>query len=307
MRAIGIPRFGTPDVLTVVDRPLPRPGPGEIRVKVTAAAVNPSDLALRAGLFAGFLTDVPPPYTPGMDAAGTVDAAGPGSRFTAGETVMAFVDPLRPGGGAQAEYVVVPDGHATGLPAELDPQAAAALPMNGLTAHQALNLLGLSAGATIAVTGATGALGGYVVQLAVHRGLRVIAGAAPEDHALLRELEAMPVARTADSYLEAVPEGVDALIDAAAVGQPLLSVIRPEGDYVQCRPGPVDLTPGTTLHRLNVAAHPDKAAALAELAALAAKGVLTPRIAGRLTPDRAAQAHRRLEAGGLRGRQLIVF
>ncbi|NED83826.1 NADP-dependent oxidoreductase [Streptomyces sp. SID11233] len=307
MRAIGIPRFGAPEVLTVVDRPLPEPGPGEIRVKVTAAAVNPSDLALREGLFAGFLKAFPPPYVPGMDASGTVDATGPGSRFAIGDPVLAFVNPLRAQGGAQAQYITVPDDHATAAPEGIDLHDAAGLPMNGLTAHQALDLLNLSAGATIAVTGATGALGGYTVQIAVHRGLRVVAGADPGDHDLLRDLGAMPVGRTADSYLEAVPEGADALIDAAAVGQPLLPVIRPEGDYVQCRPGPLDLAPGTVHHHLNVLAYANKAAALTELAALAAKNVLTPRTAARLTPDQAPEAHRRLESGGLRGRQLIVF
>ncbi|MEU6556337.1 NADP-dependent oxidoreductase [Streptomyces sp. NPDC046915] len=307
MRAIAIPRFGDPDVLTVIDRPVPEPGPGEIRVKVTAAAVNPIDLGLRAGLLAAALEKVPAPYIPGMDASGTVDATGPGTRLTPGDRVIACVNPLRPGGGAQAEYIVVPESEATVLPPELDPVDAAGLPMNALTAHQALTLLDLPAGATIAVSGATGALGGYAVQLAAHRGLRIIAGAAEADHDLLRTLGAMPVGRAAEDYLEAAPEGVDALIDAAAVGAPLLPVLKPESDYVQCRHDPVELPPGTIHHRLNVFAHTDKAETLTELAALAAKGILTPRTAARLTPDRAAEAHRRLEAGGLRGRQLIVF
>ena len=307
MRAIGIHRFGAPDVLATVDRPLPRPGPGEIRIKVAAAAVNPGDLALRSGMFAAFLQNVPPPHTPGMDASGTVDATGPGTDFTPGQRVMAYVNPLHPYGGAQAEYIVTPQDHATPLPDEADLHDAAGLPMNGLTAHQALTLLALPAGATIAVTGATGALGGYVAQLAACRGLRVIAGADPADHDLLRELGAMPVAKTADAYLEAVPEGVDALVDAAATGTALLPVIRQDGDYVQCRPGPLDLPPGMAHHHLNVMAYGNKQKTLEELATLAAKGTLTLRTAARLTPDRAAEAHRNLEKGGLRGRQLIVF
>lgn len=79
-----------------------------------------------------------------------------------------------------------------------------------------------------------------------YQGLRVIAGAAPFDHDLLRELGAMPVAKTADAYLEAVPEGVDALVGAAATGTALLPVIRQDGDHVQCRPGPLDLPPDMT-------------------------------------------------------------
>lgn len=307
MRAIGIPQFGAPDVLTVIDRPVPEPGPGEIRVKVAAAAVNPVDLALRGGAFAPVLKDIPGPYIPGMDASGTVDATAPGSRFVPGDRVIAFVNPLRPQGGAQAEYVTVPETDAALLPAELSLTEAAGLPVNALTAHQALTLLDLPAGATIAVTGATGALGGYLVQLAAHRGLRIVAGAAPADHDLLRALGAMPVGRTAEAYLEAAPEGVDALIDAAAVGAPLLPVIKPDSDYVQCVPGPVDLPSDKIHHHLNVIAYPDKAETLTDLAALTAKGILTLRTESRLTPEQAPEAHRRLEAGGLRGRQLIVF
>ncbi|MGH1555300.1 hypothetical protein ACRAWF_36065 [Streptomyces sp. L7] len=172
-----------------------------------------------------------------------MDATGPGTDYTPGQRVMAYVNPLHPHGGAQAEYIVTPQDHTAPLPDETDLHDAAGLPMNGLTAHQALTLLALPAGATVAVTGATGALGGYVVQLAAHQGLRVVAGADPADHDLVRELGAMPVTRTADAYLEAVPEGADALIDAAATGTALLPVVRPDGDYVQCRPGPLDLPP----------------------------------------------------------------
>ncbi|MFD7031468.1 NADP-dependent oxidoreductase [Streptomyces sp. NPDC059917] len=309
MRALGIPRFGGPDVLGVVERPLPEPGPGEIRVRVAAAAVNPSDLALRSGFFAPFLGELPPPYTPGMDAAGTVDSVGPGSRFARGDRVLAFVNPLTPNGGAQAEYVVVPQDQAAEVPPALELEDAAGLPMNGLTAHQALALLDLPGGATLAVSGATGALGGLLVQLACYRGLRVIAGAHPQDHELIRSLGAGPVARDLDAYLEAVPEGVDAFVDAAGIGAEAARVVKHGGDYVQCGAAPVTLPADRELvhHRLNVLAHPGKAAALTQLAALAAKGILTPRTASRLAPDGAAQAHRRLEAGGLRGRQLLVF
>ncbi|GAX57085.1 oxidoreductase [Streptomyces olivochromogenes] len=107
-----------------------------------------------------------------MDASATVDATGPGTDFTPGQRVMAYVNPLHPYGGAQAECIVTPQDHAAPLPDEADLHDATGLPMNGLTAHQALTHLALPVGATIAVTGLTRAPGGYAVQPAAYQGLR---------------------------------------------------------------------------------------------------------------------------------------
>ncbi|MBR7678989.1 alcohol dehydrogenase catalytic domain-containing protein, partial [Streptomyces daliensis] len=103
MRAVGILEFGDPEVLEVVDRAIPDPGPGELRVRVTAAAVNPTDLMLRSGQLAPYVAEFDPPYVPGMDVSGTVDATGADTLFALGDQVMAFVNPFRPQGGAQAE------------------------------------------------------------------------------------------------------------------------------------------------------------------------------------------------------------
>ncbi|MFF8671167.1 NADP-dependent oxidoreductase [Streptomyces sp. NPDC015242] len=325
MRAVGILEYGGPDVLEVIDRGIPDPGPGELRIRVAAAAVNPTDLMLRSGRLAAYMAAFEPPYIPGMDVSGTVDAAGAGTLFALGDRVMAFVDPFRPQGGAQAEYVVVPAADTVLVPPGLDLLDAAGLPMNALTAHQALALLGLRRGATLAVTGGAGALGGFVIQLAVHRGLRVVAEAAAQDEPLLKQLGAEIIvprhaeptdapqesdaaaASLAERYRRAVPEGVDALVDAAVLGTPILAAVRDGGAVATCRPGPLTPPRGIVRHELNVMAYPDKAAALTELAALACEGLLSPRTAAVLTPSAAPEAHRRLAAGGVRGRQLLVF
>src|SRR5215472_11900955 len=92
MRAVGITRFGGPDVLKIVERPVPEPGDGEVRIRVAAATVNPTDTALRSGRF-GAPDGVEPPYVPGMELAGTVDAAAAGSGFRPGDRVMAITSP----------------------------------------------------------------------------------------------------------------------------------------------------------------------------------------------------------------------
>src|ERR1700757_2855714 len=127
-RAIGIARPGGPEVLEVIDRPVRDPGPGEVRLRVGAAGGG----------------DLEPPWTPGMDAAGTVESLGPGANGLAvGDQVMAAVSPRRPEGGAQAELLVVPVGSVVPIPDGATPVEAATLPMNGLTALLGLDRLGL--------------------------------------------------------------------------------------------------------------------------------------------------------------------
>jgi NADPH:quinone reductase len=314
MRAVGIEEFGEPEVLKVVDRPMPVPGPAQVRIRVTAAAVNPTDLLLRSGALAAALAGQQPPYTPGMDASGVVDAVGDGVDLAVGEPVMAFVNPFHAGGGSQAEYIVVPRDQVVAAPRGLDLRDVAGLPMNGLTANLALAHLDLPAGATLAVTGAAGALGGYVVQLAKHRGLRVVADAAVGDRDLVRGLgadlvvpRATATADLAGAYRAAVPEGADAIVDAAVIGADALGVVKDGGRFAKCRPYELASERDITIHAVQVPGHPAKRSALEELAALAEKGVLTLRTADVLAPERAFEAHRRLEAGGVRGRLILAF
>ncbi|MFJ8308560.1 MULTISPECIES: NADP-dependent oxidoreductase [unclassified Streptomyces] len=314
MRAVAIPAFGEPGVLTVAELPVPDPGPGQIRVRTAAAAVNPTDLMLRSGAVAAYVEHLTAPYVPGMDVSGVVDAVGvatdAGQVFQVGEQVMAFVNPFAEGRGAQAEFVIVDAADAIAVPPTVDLHAAATLPMNGLTAHEAVTVLSLPKGSTVVVTGATGAVGGYAVQLAKHHGHKVIAAAYERDRDLVTALGADHVVdRSAGiaGYREVLPHGADAVIDAAVTGTTALGLVRDGGQLVKVRPYDLDTERDITIHRVYVVDYQPKRQALAEMADLAARGLLTPRVAGLFEPVDAHLAHRALENGGVRGRQLITF
>jgi NADPH2:quinone reductase len=313
MRAVAFHRFGGPEVLEVAELPVPEPDAGEVRIRVAAAAVNPTDLGLRSGRRAAELAKLPPPYVPGMELAGTIDAVGPGSNWQTGERVLAIVLPMRTGRGAQAEQVVVPAESVTRVPApEISLEAAATLPMNGLTARRALDLLALQPGQTLAVTGAAGAVGGYSVQLGVAEGLRVLAVASPEDEPLLRGFgaaEFVPRGPDAAGAIRAVvSEGVDGLIDAAVIGRPMLAAVRDGGGYAAVRGFPNgESERGIAIQRVAVSDYARNQSALDGLARLVSDGRLSLRVAETFAPERAADAHRKLEGGGVRGRLVIVF
>src|SRR5450759_914280 len=188
VRAVVISEPGGLEVLGVADRPVRDAGPGEIRIAVKAAGVNPTDIGLRER---GAGDDPTPPWVPGTDAGGAVESVGDGvDRVGVGDEVMAAVSPRRPEGGAQAELVVVPAASVVPLPHGATLQQASTLPMNGLTARLGLELFGLEAGQTLAVSGGAGLLASYVIPLAKVRGLRVIADAQPADQELVRSFGA---------------------------------------------------------------------------------------------------------------------
>src|SRR5215467_4876409 len=214
MRAVTFSRLGGPEVLEVSELPEPTAGAREVRIRVAAATVNPTDISFRSGR--QFTVDqlagmgVRPPFIPGMELAGVVDAVGEGATFRQGERVMAIVNPRRPGGGAQAEQVVVPMASVARVPEGTSLEAAATLPMNGLTVRLALDRLALRPGQTL---GVTGAVGGYAVELGVADGLRVIAVAGSADAALVKRLGAQTVVPRGEAAVrslhDAGPGGVD--------------------------------------------------------------------------------------------------
>jgi NADPH:quinone reductase-like Zn-dependent oxidoreductase len=302
-----IPQPGGPDVLTVGERPKPVPGPHEVVIRAAAATVNPTDIGLR--LMGG--GELPPPWTPGMEVAGTIEAVGEGAGFQPGERVFAIVNPRRPQGGAQAEFVVVPAASAARTPEGVSDAEAATVPMNGLTVLQALQRLGLPPGATLGVIGSAGVVGQYAIQLGAHTGLRVIADARPEDEGLVRGFGAHEVvARSGDpgaAFRAVAPDGVDGLIDAAVIDSAALAPIRDGGALVTVRRwnGPTER--GIRIEPVWVAADLERADGLRELADHLRAGRLTPRVAGTYPIDRASDAHTRLEAGGVRGRVVLTF
>ncbi|QIY74665.1 NADP-dependent oxidoreductase [Streptomyces sp. RLB1-33] len=311
MKAIGLTAFGGPDVLRVLDLPVPEAGPGEIRIRVHAATVNPVDTLVRRGI--AFVSDAEPPYVPGMDAAGVIEQIGEGTDtdVSVGDHVMA-VAVVSGTHGAYAEHLVVPAESVVRVPAGTTDIEAATLPMNGLTAHMALDLLELPTGATVAVTGAAGAVGGYAVQLAVAEGFRVIADAAPKDQRLVKELGADVVLLRGTDFPELVrkeiPDGVDGLVDTAGIAAPAIRAVR-DGGRVASSVGGVQV-PGERGIQTRSAFVPQYArehAKLDRLRELTEKGSLTPRVARTLPAEQAPEAHRLLETGGLRGRVLLTF
>jgi NADPH:quinone reductase-like Zn-dependent oxidoreductase len=315
MKAVTFSRLGGPEVLQVSDLPVPQPGPGEVRIRVRAATVNPTDVSFRSGrqFSVAQLADmgVHPPYIPGMELAGVVDAVGDGTPWRVGDRVMAIVNPRRSRGGAQAELVVVPAASVARVPEGTTLEAAATLPMNGLTVRLALDQLALKPGQTLGVTGAAGAVGGYAVELGVAEGLRVIAVARSHDEAAVKRFGASIFVPSGDAAMRAVYDaasgGVDGMIDAAVLDGAVLPAIRDGGKLATVRgfTGPSER--GITIEPVRVTSYVENGEALDRLGRLVSERRLTLRVAETFPPDRAADAQRKLTAGGTRGRLVIVF
>lgn len=308
MRAIGVTEFGGIDSVRVLDLPEPHPGPGQVRIRVQAASVNPTDVGLvsgRYGLTGGG------PWVPGAEAAGVVSEVGEGASFAVGDAVAALVVPYSATGGAYVDELVVPVSQVVRAPAGADAVHATTLPMNGLTAALTVELLRVSPGRTVAVTGAAGAYGGYVVQLAKVDGARVVADAKQSDADLVASLGADDVVErgddVADRIREVVPGGVDGLADGAVQHELVAPAVRDGGRFVSIRrwSGPagrdIEVTP------LLVYDHASRTDALERLVPLAESGALTLRVADVLPAERAAEAMRRLAARGVRGRLVLDF
>ncbi|MGW2688982.1 quinone oxidoreductase family protein [Streptomyces sp. NPDC001414] len=318
MQAIGFHTPGGPQVLTEVEVPVPEPGPGEVRIRVHGAAVNPADTLIRMGDVD--LGGMPGPYVLGMDVAGIVDHVGSGDvAFAAGDRVMAVVMPDRPHNGGYAPYVVVPAAQVTAAPKNITLIEAATIPMNGLTALWGLHVLNARPGATLAVTGSAGAFGGYFIELGKRVGARMIADSSPADEDLVRSLGADLIARRGPGYTADVrrqlPDGVDALADAALLGAAALDAIADNGAYASLRaigergtaPLPDPAPRGITYRHFGFYENPDIAAGLRDLTDAVQAGQLTPRIAEVIAPADAGRAHAALQAGGVRGRFVLDF
>ncbi|MEU9457012.1 NADP-dependent oxidoreductase [Streptomyces sp. NPDC048277] len=310
MRVVGLTEFGGPEQLRVLDVPEPHPGPGEVRIRVHAAAVNPADIGTRSAAW-NPNPDWRPPYVLGMDAAGVVSEVGEGAPWNMGDHVMAVVVPWGPGGGAYADELVVPAESVVRVPRGMDFVQASTLPMNGLTAVMALATLDLSEGQTVAVTGSAGAFGGYVTQMAKAQGLRVLADASVADEALIRSLGADEVVRRGDDFAErireAVPDGVDAVVDGALQNGKIERAVRDGGQIFVPSPWIWEAERGVTVRNALVQTGARDTARIDYVRELAEQGALTPRVADVLPAERAGDAHRRLEAGGVRGRLVLDF
>ncbi|MDX3355134.1 NADP-dependent oxidoreductase [Streptomyces sp. ME01-24h] len=319
MKTVGVSEFGGPEALRVFEVPEPHAGPGQVRIRVHAATVNPGDRYLRIGALGP--TSPAPPYVPGMEAAGVLDEIGTGTEtdLCLGDRVMAMADPTSALGGAYAQYVVLPAEQVARAPQGTTHAEAATLPMNGLTARLAIDLTGLSPGQTLAVTGAAGAVGGYVTQMAKAGGLTVVADASPADEELVRSFGAdIVVTRGADvaqHILRAVPAGVAGLIDAAAIGSAAVAPAVHDGGVIVTvlGEGTRALSPDEMRRRslrVRMVFVPDylgDRSRLDDLREQTEAGKLTLRVARTFAPEHASEAHRLLEAGGVRGRLVLEF
>ncbi|TDC69908.1 NADP-dependent oxidoreductase [Actinomadura sp. GC306] len=287
---------GSPDHIEIIDVPVTEPGPGEVRVAIAGAAVNPVDLAVVSGFFHEIgLIQRTGHVGLGWEFAGTVAAAGPGAPFPVGSRVAGLLPGFDRDFGTYAEQLVVPADDLALVPEALDLTTAAAVPLNGLAAARLVGLLGDGDGRTLLVTGAAGAVGANVAVLAQDRGWRVTGLARAGDETFVRGLGAGFTA-------EATP-GWDAVADAAALQAEGLALARDGGLFVGVLPNAAPPEErDITVRVLDVQADRDR---LAELLDAAASGRLPVRVHEVVPLEKAADVHRRVARGGVRGKFVL--
>ncbi|WNV85461.1 NADP-dependent oxidoreductase [Umezawaea sp. Da 62-37] len=310
MKAVRFHDHGGPEVLGYEDVEQPVPGPGQVRVRVAATSFNPIDASVRAGGMRGPMP-VALPHTPGRDVAGVVDALGDDvDGLTVGDAVVGFL-PMTDDG-ASAEYVLIPAELVTSAPRSIPLPDAAALPLVGLTAWQALFDHGeLAAGQRVLISGAGGAVGGYAVQLAKWAGAHVIATASPRGSERVRAHGADEVVdHTTTGVAAAVTEPVDVVLNLAPVDPEQLTafaaLVRPGGVVVNTTvwmPAPSDEERGVRGVNLFVRSDAEQ---LSRLVALVDSGELRVDVAQRVPLADLPAVHVRAGAGELPGKVVVL-
>ncbi len=301
MKVAELTRFGGPEVFHLAERPDPTPGAGQVVVRILAAGVNPTDLATREHPYTPGLQL---PLVPGWDLAGVVTAVGGDvAGYAPGDRVCGMIPFGRIAGrvGAYAEAAAVDPAWLAHLPDEVGFEEAATLPLNSLTAIQALAFFRLQPGARLLVTGASGGVGGFATALAVRSGLHVIAVAGRDDEPWVRGLGADEVLpRDADLAAIAPVAGV---LDAVPVGpERATAALRDGGTVVFTRPPQPAHSDRVRFETVHVHSDP---VALGDMVALLAEGVLKTRVARVLPLEDVAEAHRLAAAGGLHGKVVL--
>ncbi|MGC7100204.1 NADP-dependent oxidoreductase [Amycolatopsis lurida] len=291
MRAARIHEHGAPGVIRIDEIPRPAPGPGQVLIEVAATSFNPTEVALRSGLLRE-LVPLTLPLTLGWDVAGTVVELGAGvDTHAIGDRVVGWID------GAAAEFAVADAGALVTAPRGVPLADAAALPLAGLTAWQAIERAAITAGERVLINGAGGGIGGFTVQLARKAGAKVLATASPRSAAKVREQGAEQlVDYTATTLEEALDGPVDVVLhlvgapeheaDALVrLGGRIVSVTNKVGQHVLARNDSRDL---------------------AALVSLVDSGALTLDITERHPLADLAEIHRRSEKGDIRGKVLVL-
>jgi NADPH:quinone reductase len=316
-RAVVATAFGGPEVLSVIETPVDRPGPGQVLISVRAAATNPIDYKRYSGAMGrdpGRL-----PMRLGAEAAGVVTEAaygaegpaGPVGPVRAGDEVIAY-----PIAGGYAADVTVPASSVVPKPSTLSFEEASGLMLTGVTAVHALTVIGpVSAGETVLIHGASGGVGLMAVQLAVAAGARVIGTASPSGHDLLREFGAEPVTYGAgleEQVRALAPGGVAAAVDCVGGDEALdtsLAVVADRGRIVTLLASPRAFEAGIKVIGGAPGADPGteiRAAARLELARLAEDGKLRVVVEAVYPLAEVADAHRALAAGHSHGKIALV-
>src|SRR5215470_11250530 len=306
--------FGTPGVLSVIEEPAEEPGPGQARITVRAAGVNPADYKAYSGAFGADPARLP--VRPGSEAAGVVSAVGPGGSagpagpVAVGDEVIAYRV-----SGAYATELVAPAAALVPKPAALDWAQAACLMVAGVTAWHLLAATDVQEGDTVLIHGGAGGVGLMALQLATERGATPVVTATPAKHGFLRHLGALPVAYgpgLAGRVRAAVPGGVDAALDLAGTDEALDVSVELVADRariatiagfargfregIKVLGGAPGADPGTQI----------RDAARLELARLAAERALRVFVTQTFPLDKAAEAHRAVMAGHTTGKIALI-
>ena len=328
-RVVQVRTFGGPDQLEVADAPLPTAGRGEVRVRVLASGIEYTDVTIRRHRYpqTGLRR---PPFVMGYDVVGEIDQVGPGvTGFRIGDRV-ADMTVL----GSNAAYRTLRADHLTRVPAGVDPAEAATLILSWMTAYQLLHRAArVRRGQRVLVHGAAGAVGQAVIVLGRLAGLEMWGTARAENAALLRELGATPIDYRREDFTRVLPGGFDVVVDGVAEQGYLrsLAALKPGGQLVaigysagmQAKRRMLTISgwiarlylrrwlPGGKrgfFFSINVlrALHPAWFKEdLERLVGLLASGDIRPRVAERISFDEVAEAHRRLEEGGLKGKLVL--
>ncbi|MGK5529612.1 NADP-dependent oxidoreductase [Streptomyces sp. URMC 129] len=307
MHAVVQHAFGGPEVLEYTETDVPDPGPGEVLVRVGAAAVNPGDAVIRSGRVPGLLT---PPFTLGTDVSGVVERVGPGvTAFAPGDEVYGML-PVGPRG-AYAEFTAVAADALAPKPPGLDHVRAAAVPLAALTAWQAVAVLAdAGPGHRLLIHAAAGGVGHVAVQLARERGAHVVATARAAKHDFLRGLGADELIDYTAADFRTATEPVDTVLDlvGGAYGPRSLDILRPGGLLIGAA-----IDPGTDekeaerrgLRYTWVTAAPS-GATLGEITTRVETGRLRVTVDRAFPLSRAFEAHRAIEEKRTTGKLVLI-
>jgi NADPH:quinone reductase-like Zn-dependent oxidoreductase len=310
MRAVRLSAWGIENI-HVEDAADPVPAAGEILIATEASSINPADVGMVTGQFASWLPEsISAPYTPGWDLAGRIVGVGEGvDASLVGTRAVGFSNWVEAGHGTQASLVALPRTDVAVAADGLPSAQLTTVSLNGLTAWAAIKKLSLGPGRTLVIAGAAGSVGGFALELAVARGIRVIAAVSERDRDYVLNLGASDVAAREDGNLGAVvrkllPGGADALFDTTTtLGTTGLGAVKDGGSYVTSTTPP---EPERGIRPTKIYGLPD-GDALQSLADLATARRLHTPVAREFPVEQARAAYEEFASGPHRGRIVLVF